>query len=412
MDWWQPLLGFELVTIGAILIILTGFPMLIARIAIVWKAIPQVKISILFLAAVAVSPLTRFWAGGALNVLNDFGKVIIFYLLIILIVRSPKEYSTILFAFLLCTTWLAIHSIMQHHLGYGFGGQPPLLRKINNKGESVYQAVAYGTFDDPNDLCVILVVALPILFSQVKGSQNFLLKISSLVGIPLTIYAIWCTNSRGGIVAIFGMIVAAILTYTKGISRYIIIAIAALTVTVLAPSRFSGGAFAGRDRELLWGEGLNMFKSNPLFGVGFGNFNSNTSEHLVAHNTFVHTLAENGLAGYLPFFLLIYLTIAQLRRLLTFKKMLRPNEYGLLFAMNAALIGYLTGLYFISRQYQHIFYVIIGLVVVIVYIISEKNGLLQQVFGPTRKDFRQGTLMGLGSIVFMWAVIRLVNLVT
>ena len=53
MEWWLPLAGVELVTMGAILIILTGFPVLLARVSIIWKTIPQVKISLIFLLAVS-----------------------------------------------------------------------------------------------------------------------------------------------------------------------------------------------------------------------------------------------------------------------------------------------------------------------------------------------------------------------
>ena len=240
MEWWLPLAGVELVTMGAILIILTGFPVLLARVSIIWKTIPQVKISLIFLLAVSLSPLTRFWMGGMLNVLNDLGKVIVFYILIILLTRSMKNFTALMFAFLFCTTWLSIHAIMQHYLGYGFGGELPLSRKVNAKtGEIVYQAVAYGTFDDPNDLCVVLVVALPLLFAQLK-SKNAVIKILSLLGLLVTIFGVFCTNSRGGIVALLGMTITAIVARTKGISRYLIIGCAALMITVLAPSRFSG----------------------------------------------------------------------------------------------------------------------------------------------------------------------------
>jgi putative inorganic carbon (HCO3(-)) transporter len=44
-----------------------------------------------------------------------------------------------------------------------------------------------------------------------------------------------------------------------------------------------------------WGEGLQMFRSRPLFGVGFGRYTD--FNFLVAHNSFVHTLAETGLFG-------------------------------------------------------------------------------------------------------------------
>ena len=51
MDWWEPLLGYELVTVGAVLILLVGFPQLLARFPVLWKRVPQLKTAIGFLLA-------------------------------------------------------------------------------------------------------------------------------------------------------------------------------------------------------------------------------------------------------------------------------------------------------------------------------------------------------------------------
>ena len=51
MDWWEPILGYELVTVGAVLILLIGFPQLLARFPVLWKRVPQLKTAIGFLLA-------------------------------------------------------------------------------------------------------------------------------------------------------------------------------------------------------------------------------------------------------------------------------------------------------------------------------------------------------------------------
>ena len=50
---------------------------------------------------------------------------------------------------------------------------------------------------------------------------------------------------------------------------------------------------SAQGRVQAWAEGLQMFKSHPLFGVGFGRYTD--FNRLVAHNSFVHTLGELGL---------------------------------------------------------------------------------------------------------------------
>ena len=413
MEWWSPVLDYELVTAGAILVILVGFNTLLARFPIVWKNIPQVKAAALFFGAVVLSQFTNLWLVGVQQAFQGFGKVIIFYFLIVVLVRTKKDFEILLWTFLLCTAWLGIHAIMQHHLGHGFGGQEPLARKANRiTGEIVYQAQAFGTFDDPNDLCAVLVVSIALFYTQFMRLTNPLLKTISLGGVGIVTYGAWCTNSRGGIIAIFGMLVTYIVARTKGFSRYFILVVGFFSVTVLAPSRFAGGATEGRDRAVLWGDGLNMFKSHPIFGVGYGQFGDYSDEGHVAHNTYVHTLAETGLVGYLPFFCIICLTIIQIRRLISLKNIITPEQFLLLTGLYAALSGYLTGLYFISRQYQHIFYVLLGLVVSGIYVVSEQNGLHKHIFGQLHKDLRFGVRLGLASVVVFWVTIRIAYVVS
>ena len=62
---------------------------------------------------------------------------------------------------------------------------------------------------------------------------------------------------------------------------------------------FTGGrgisAADGADRLAAWASGLEMFKSAPLLGVGFGRFTD--LNDITAHNSFVLCLAELGLVG-------------------------------------------------------------------------------------------------------------------
>lgn len=101
-----------------------------------------------------------------------------------------------------------------------------------------------------------------------------------------------------------------------------------------------------------------------------------------------------------------------MRRLIALKTKIVPVDFNLLIGIYAGLTGYLTGIYFISRQYQHILYVLLGLAVSGTYVISERNGLQNQIFGSTQKDLRSGLIFSLGSIVLIWLLIRLANLVS
>ena len=414
MDWWEPVLKWQLVTIGAVAVFIVGMPKVLGRIRFVWETLPQMKMAVWFLIGAVFSWVPQFWFGGMQNAFVDVGKVIFFFLLILTLVNTPKDQRILLWTILFCVMWLSIHAIRQYIYGYGFGNQAPLPRlrdtEIGPEAGYIFQSKAFGTFDDPNDLCTILVVAIPLFYIQLRAASNWVLKIISLGGVVMAAFAAWCTNSRGGVIAIFGMTATYVISRTTGYKRIITLAVAVTCITIVAPSRFGGGV-TSKDRATLWGDGLAMFKDHPLFGVGYYNFQEYSSEGKVAHNTFIHTLAELGLFGYLPLFMMLYLTVLHLRRLINRRNLISRNDFVLAVGTYAALVGYLTGLYFVSRMYQHIFYIILGLSITTAYTISARYGLQEQVYGQSRKDLRRGLIWGLGSVVIMWVTVRLANMV-
>ena len=62
-----------------------------------------------------------------------------------------------------------------------------------------------------------------------------------------------------------------------------------------------------RTAQALWGAGLQMLKSHPLFGVGFGNFADHAG--LTAHNSIVVCAAELGLFGLYFWSLFLFPTV-------------------------------------------------------------------------------------------------------
>ena len=76
---------------------------------------------------------------------------------------------------------------------------------------------------------------------------------------------------------------------------------------------FAGGreisANSGADRTGLWGIGLQLLKSHPLFGVGFGGFAEHSGAGLTAHNSIVVCAAELGLFGLFFWSLFLFPTV-------------------------------------------------------------------------------------------------------
>lgn len=407
-EWWQPVYGYELVNVAAIATLVVSFPKLMKE-QQTFRSLPEIKCALALLVAASLSWVGTFYFGGILNTFDEFGKVIVLYVLIVMLGRSTKGFNALLWTILLCISWMAVHGIVQARTGAGFGGLPPNPRVMDN-GDITYQIVAYGIFNDPNDLCLAFIIAVPLLYAVYKASSNGPAKALAICLIPLVCYGAYLTNSRGGIVGILGMLAAYGIARAKGFRRWVIVSVGGTVVFVIAPSRFAGGMGVDVNRVSLWGESLDAFKSHPIFGVGYHGIQDYTSSYQVTHNSFINTLAEIGLLGYIPWFLLIFLTIVHMRRAMSIKGLVGTPEYTYLSGLFSALVGYLTAVYFLTRQYNHVLYILLAMSIAQTLIVCQNHNAYDQVFGTVKKDYRRAVVWALGSIPLMWISVRLGNL--
>jgi O-antigen ligase len=147
--------------------------------------------------------------------------------------------------------------------------------------------------------------------------------------IGLLLWTTYLTHSRGGLIALAAISLFAARKFIGTTPSMILSAV--LVIAMLALD-FTGGrgisASDGADRLEAWASGLEMFKSAPLFGIGFGNF---TDYHEVtAHNSFVLCLAELGLIGSTLWIGLLVTTVLGLRRVLRMHEPAKAEKsYGL-----------------------------------------------------------------------------------
>ena len=358
MDWWEPLMGWQLVNASAIVTILFSFQRILNEMRIIWTFPP---VRVLFALLISASLSLLFWFGGVIATFQEFGKVCILYWLIVLLGRERKTYQMCLWTILLSVALMAVHGVMQVRLGAGFGGIEPIVRQTTTDAAPVIQIQAFGTFSDPNDLCLVFIVALPLLYAELKTTTNFLTKIACVIIIALAGYGAWLTNSRGGIVGIFGMLATYVIVRAKGLRRWLILAFSIGVVTLVLPSRASQMGSVDMNRIDLWGLGLDAFKAHPLLGIGYNMFKDLSNPMSAAHNSYITALSELGIIGYVLWVSIPFLTIVYMRRLLNLKHLISATDLWQLNALFAALSGYLTAIYFITRTYNHVLFILLAM---------------------------------------------------
>lgn len=172
---------------------------------------------------------------------------------------------------------------------------------------------------DPNDLCVILAMSVPMGFvlslSEPHAWQRWLWRLHPAV----VILAALLTASRAGFIAMCAamLTVPALYRYTARGTRSAMLASGAavvLAVAIWVPpeavERISSLPAEIRsmelgDRATIWWAGWEALRERPFTGLGAGSFGSAVrpllGEWAVAHNVFLTVLAETGLIGLLLF---------------------------------------------------------------------------------------------------------------
>lgn len=112
-------------------------------------------------------------------------------------------------------------------------------------------------------------------------------------------------------------------------------ALASVFILAMLALDFTGGrgisAADGADRLEAWANGLEMFKSAPLFGIGFNGF---TDYHeITAHNSFVLCLAELGLLGSTLWVAMLVTTTTNLNRIISGQKKRQSRKFLGLFEL-------------------------------------------------------------------------------
>jgi O-antigen ligase len=324
---------------------------------------PQILLLFAFLLVLMLSQIFNGWMGGAMAQLASFGPALMTFLVLSHAVTERKRVTTTMALIVLCSVLLAIHGIEQVQLGTGWTGAEL------SQGTRIQYV---GIFNDPNDLGLLFVIALPMaLFLASRGGLLGLRRLFWWTCAGLLLYGIYLTSSRGAVLAVIAVL-GVWVWRRRGAFSAMILGVGALGALMALPSRMGeidAGESSAAGRVDAWFSGLEMFIANPLFGIGPGNFADNNA-NLTAHNSFVLVLGETGIVGYTIWLAFVcygfMMMMAVLRHEPELATPVEAAEWGAERALAMTLllsqVGFFTAAFFLSRSYVILLYVLAALV--------------------------------------------------
>lgn len=172
---------------------------------------------------------------------------------------------------------------------------------------------------DPNSVGVIMVMAIPMAWRLAKASElsrrHPWLRVVNYLYIPTATFAVLLTASRTALIAatlsyLYILIDMQGLAWASKLVVLLLLIGALLVVVRYVPAAaferlatvdesVSAGDLTGRGD--IWRDGAAWIASNPLFGVGGGNFNYVLGNGQAAHNFVISIWSETGIIGFILF---------------------------------------------------------------------------------------------------------------
>lgn len=316
---------------------------------------------ILMIIVILLSGLRNGWFGGAVTEAIDFFIYGVLPFLLYAGLANTRNRQLWLFVVMqIASMFMLHHGITQKASPDGIGW--------TGAGLSQGTRITYvGFFNDPNDLGMFLIMNMPLAIYFAKLSDKLIVKLlfySICVGL---FYGVLLTNSRGALLGSMSLVVLLIYFRYGAIKTFFVGAILAPVAYVLMSMfrTIDSKEESAYGRIEAWYDGVQMFKSRPLLGVGKGGFVEH--HHLTAHNSYVLVMAELGTLGYVLWFVAVATGLIMLIRVLQLNEKVKElsedvkKDVFLAKCLLFSFTGFLTTAFFLSRTYIVFLYIFLGL---------------------------------------------------
>jgi O-antigen ligase len=329
---------------------------------------------ICFVGWAAVSAVWAEDSGAAIDATTRYLPNAMLFLIVFAGVRTREQLVWVMGS-------LALGAVVAAVYGMVAGPPPddPGRVAIGNANETAASLVAGGT------LAAALAFAL-------RGKP--VLRLLTTMAVPLCVFAVFLTVSRGGLVALAASLIAAIVVAGRRRGAVLGLTAAAVLATVIYFGAFAPAQARDRVLELeggtgrtdIWTVGWRMVEDRPLLGVGAGNFPVASIHYLlepgalmrtdfvvdnpkVAHNTYLNVLAELGVVGFVLFLAIVAFPLWWAARAVGFAARAGDRQLEVLArAMVVVIVGLLAADFFGSRQYSKQLWLLLSLCPVVLEI--------------------------------------------
>ena len=331
-------------------------------------------------AVMCFSVIFSYWPSQSVAVATEFFKHIVLFVLYVNLLTSLDRLQKLAGVLVFCG---AVHGCFA-------------IVNYSGQGSERLEGMTTGYFRDPNDLALAMVMILPIAWCLGSLCESRWKRLAVFACALLLIGGIVATQSRGGMLALFGAV--TIIVGTSSRERRMALGVGLVVVTALVIAflptdvldRYTTIAQYDRDesamgRLAVWRAGLQMFLDHFFTGTGAGTFSTVYGQLYIdratagatwraAHNSCVQVAVELGVVGLITWLCIVYSAIASIgstRRqvaLMDEADYAPPDVHSVRLwadALLGSLVGFLIGAMFLSRAYDLLFLLLLAMIAVV-----------------------------------------------
>lgn len=312
-----PLAQYRIQLIVAVLVILVSIPKLVKSHIF---ATPQSFALLAMVLAVAMSMVYgAHWPGGAVAKLLAFIPNVFAFFVVFLHFSKKWQLVVLTLILMFVCSFVMIRGALEEKHPMAADSEATTsdvdaasyqLAMRNDNGAWFYRLRGLGEIHDPNDFAQLLVSVIPLTFILWRRKRIVQNIVFVILPASVFLYGIFLTHSRGALLALTAV---AFIAARRHIGTWLSVVFGVGLFAAATALQFAGGrdisASAGADRTSLWGQGLDVLKTHPIFGVGIDQLAEYTDVHLTAHNSLVVCAAELGLFGLICWCLFLFPTV-------------------------------------------------------------------------------------------------------
>jgi O-antigen ligase len=322
------------------------------------------RAAVLFLVFFVGVLFAGLFSGSGFQAISRYLAFLLFLPFVVVAVQTPEDLRRVLKAMTLSLIVVFPYALRQ------------MIRYNERLGVGLYETNYFAT---------ILVLVIPMAFVFAAQAPDALRRTLWTLGGLLLVLQLFLTSSRGGFL---GLLVASmVFVYRRrGLGGALGIVAILLVGLIVVPTDLgsrlwtifgdriadmpAGLDASNRAHEALFWAALQMIGDNPIFGVGPLNFKALSTLYTglpqgnIAHNSFLEVAAEFGLPVLAVFVMLIVTTF----RTLNAATGLAGTDRGWRIAgwaegLRSGLLGFLVAGFFISAQYEKMFWLAVFLTI-------------------------------------------------